>query len=102
MAEVELFDVAAGTSSSAKTAGVRDRPHRASAARWACTGRRGPASDQRLIDTEVFDRASNTSGSGPSLNQARSGHSGTVPSDSRSLGAGGDDAGTAEIFDPVS
>ena len=103
VAEVEFFDAAAGTSSLGPTLQAPRTDHIAILlidGRVLIAG--GRAGDQRLMDTEIFDPASNTSSSGPSLNQARAGHSGTVLSDSRYLVAGGDDAGTAEIFDPVS
>ncbi len=55
-----------------------------------------------LGTTEIFDPATGTFSSGPSMNVARAGHSATLFADGRVFIAGGDSGGTAEIYDPDS
>ena len=51
--------------------------------------------------TEIFDSTLGVFTPGPNLNSARSGHSATVLSDGRIVFAGGDAAGSVEIYDPA-
>jgi hypothetical protein len=102
VAEMELFNPAQGLSSLGPNARMARAEHAAvllADGRVLITG--GRAGNHRMNSTEMFNPATNSLTDGAFLNHERAGHAGVLLSDGRYLLIGGDDAGTAEIFDPV-
>src|SRR5438093_484455 len=89
---------------SAAVGRVREAPRRRAVApkpgRVLVAG--GRANDVLLDSTEIFDPLSNSFSYGPKMNHERVGHTATALSDGSLLVAGGDEAASAERFNPES
>jgi hypothetical protein len=104
LASVEIYDPASRTfTNDSASLGAARTDHaavRLNDGRIFIAGGRGAAGS--LDSTEVYDPTSDSFGAGPVMTRARAGLTTTLLADGRVLVAGGDEEGTAEIFDPQS
>ena len=101
----EIFDPATDTSTASATLTTPRVDHTATLlpdGKVLVAG--GADASGSLSSVEIFDPANTAAGFrtlAASMGAARAGHTATVLNDGKVLIAGGDDAGTAEIFDPA-